>query len=318
VVNETSNSVSVINGANNTVTANVSTGTYPYAIDINPATNTIYVGNFSSNYVTVINGATNATSNITVGGTGVGSIGVNVNRITNMIYVNTVNAIVVINGATNATTTLNVTAGIMAINPVSNTIYAVNCGIGCYSYAGTATVIAINGASNATTTISDPTAIDVGGIAVNPVTNTVYVTDADSGKITEITEQKVQEIPLFTTIDALPNNETESATPTFTVEAISSFFPTAPTPQYVWYQLDTWQGPWYPAAGSTPYFSITTSTLSLGTHILYAFATDGQDANSTGVAQQFIGGMAAYVFAVIPTPSKNGNGGCIGHICRAQ
>jgi hypothetical protein len=53
-----------------------------------------------------------------------------------------------------------------------------------------------------------------------------------------------------------------------------------------------------PASGAAPYFTLTTPTLSLGTHILYAFATDGQDANSTGVAQQFIGGMAAYVFTV--------------------
>jgi hypothetical protein len=37
----------------------------------------------------------------------------------------------------------------------------------------------------------------------------------------------------------------------------------------------------------------------LGTHILYAFATDGQDANSTGMEQQVIGSIAAYLFDVV-------------------
>ncbi|NDQ57478.1 MAG: choice-of-anchor D domain-containing protein [Acidipila sp.] len=36
----------------------------------------------------------------------------------------------------------------------------------------------------------------------------------------------------------------------------------------------------------------------MGTHIVYAFATDGQDANSSGVAQQLIGEISAQVFTV--------------------
>jgi hypothetical protein len=64
--------------------------------------------------------------------------------------------------------------------------------------------------------------------------------------------------------------------------------------------LDTWQGPWLPASGTTPNFTGATPSLSLGTHILYAFATDGQDANSTGMEQQLIGSMAAYLFDVVP------------------
>jgi hypothetical protein len=125
----------------------------------------------------------------------------------------------------------------------------------------------------------------------------------------------VQENPLLTTIDPLPNNSTESSTPTFYAEAVSGFYPTAPAPQAVWYQFDTWQGPWFQALNNAPYFTISTFPLQVGTHILYAFATDGQDANSTGVAQQFIGGMATYIFTVVPPPGKTGRG-CSGHICR--
>jgi len=44
--------------------------------------------------------------------------------------------------------------------------------------------------------------------------------------------------------------------------------------------------------------------------------TDGQDANSTGLAQQFIGGMAAYVFAVTAVPTVTSpHRGCDGRWC---
>jgi hypothetical protein len=131
------------------------------------------------------------------------------------------------------------------------------------------------------------------------VTNKIYVTNEYSKTVTVITEQQVQPSPLVTAIAPLTNNQTISSTPTFNFTATSSFSPYAPTPQAVRYQLDTWQIPWLPASGTAPNFSGTTPTLSLGTHILYAFATDGQDANSTGVAQQLIGSMAAYVFDVM-------------------
>ena len=55
VANFDSNTVSVINGTTNTVTATILVGTYPFAIAINPSTNTIYVANGRSNTVSVIN-----------------------------------------------------------------------------------------------------------------------------------------------------------------------------------------------------------------------------------------------------------------------
>jgi YVTN family beta-propeller protein len=67
VANALDNSVSVVDGALNTVIATVQTGTRPIAVAINQATNTIYVANYFANTVSVINGATNSTtSTVTV------------------------------------------------------------------------------------------------------------------------------------------------------------------------------------------------------------------------------------------------------------
>lgn len=68
VTNHDSNTVSVINGANNTVIAAVPVGNHPIAIGVNPVTNTIYVGNYGETTVSVISGVTNTvTATLTVG-----------------------------------------------------------------------------------------------------------------------------------------------------------------------------------------------------------------------------------------------------------
>src|SRR5690348_14355229 len=57
VVNRGSNSVSVINGATNTVTATITVGSSPEGVAVNPTTDTSYVTNFNDGTVSVINGA---------------------------------------------------------------------------------------------------------------------------------------------------------------------------------------------------------------------------------------------------------------------
>lgn len=52
--------MNVINGATNTVTATVTVGLLPWAIAVNPITNTIYVANYDGDTVSVIDGATRA------------------------------------------------------------------------------------------------------------------------------------------------------------------------------------------------------------------------------------------------------------------
>jgi hypothetical protein len=75
----------------------------------------------------------------------------------------------------------------------------------------------------------------------------------------------------------------------------------------VYYQFDTWQGPWRKATGAAPNFSATAPPPALGMHVLFAYATDGQFADSmqpgTGGNRQsspIPGAIAAYVFVVVP------------------
>ena len=291
VANENSNNVTVING-NTNATTTVSVGAEPRAVAVNPVTNKIYVVNANDTTVTVIDGATNTTTTVSVG---TYPYGVAVNPVTNKIYVgNAGNPFcTVIDGLTNTATQIS-TPGIdpwvVAVNPVTNKIY--------FGNYGSATTAVIDGATNTVESVAVGT--EQWAIAINPFTNTIYMANEGSNNVTVITEQNVQPIPLVTTIDPLADNQTFQGQLTFDFTAASSFSPTAPTPQEVWYQFDTWEGPWLATSGAAPNFSVTTTGLPLGTHILYAFATDSQDANSTGMAQQLVGTMAAYLFRVVP------------------
>ena len=176
VANQTSGTVSVINGATNTVTATVPVGTNPEAVAVNPVTGQVYVVNQGSSptsggTVSVINGATNmVTATIPVGNF---PQAVAVNAATGLVYV--VNAfdatVTVIDSVNNSiATTISlppgpIEAATVTVNPVTGNIYVTN---------NFNTVSVINGATNAVTaTINVGTQIDA--MAVNPVTGNIYV-----------------------------------------------------------------------------------------------------------------------------------------------
>ena len=258
---------------------------------MNPVTNKIYVANFGSSQVTVIDGATNATTTLDVVSL---PWSVAVNSVTNKIYVaeNRSNSITVIDGATNSITNVSAGAGpiSVAVNEVTNKIYVAN--------SDSADVTVIDGATNSTTTVGAGSHPD--WVAVNPVTNQIYVGNNNSSNVTVITEQQVQAIPLTTTITPLPGNQTSTPTPAFTFNATSTFSPNPTTPANVFFQVDTWQGPWIGATGSGPTFTGTVPALQAGFHILYAYAVDGQEATSTQPGSPLIGNVTAYGFLVSP------------------
>jgi hypothetical protein len=143
------------------------------------------------------------------------------------------------------------------------------------------------------------------------VTNKIYAANEDSNNVMVLTEQQVQTIPLTTTISSLPGNQTSNPTPTFTFTASSTFSPDALPPDAVYFQVDTWQGAWTPATATTPpgTFTGTLAGLLPGVHILYAYATDGQDSISIqgdgGASEQsgpLVGNITAYLFLVTPGP----------------
>ena len=163
--------VTVIDGATDH-TQSVNVGIYPLGLDVNTATNKVYVANqcgndpncASTSSMTVIDGATLGTTNVAVGGSF--AISLAVNAVTNKIYLAASCAgapscqgepngtVSVIDGATLAYT--SVPAGMhpyfVAINSGTNKIYTSNyCGDGpiCTGRQGTVTgtVTVIDGAT---------------------------------------------------------------------------------------------------------------------------------------------------------------------------
>ncbi|HEV7746324.1 MAG TPA: hypothetical protein VGO56_15105 [Pyrinomonadaceae bacterium] len=340
VANKAGSSVTVINGADNS-TATVTVGTAPVAIAVNPVTNKIYVANSGSGNLTVLDGTDNSTLTIATGSvpqavavnsatdkiyvancgsicTGVGNGDVTVmngadnskttittvlrpqvvavNPVTNRIYVaGETGGTTVINGVDNSTTSVPGNEGAIAVNPATNKIYVASTSF---------KPRVINGADNSLHTLDTIQSTPI-AIAVNPVTNTVYVANNGSNNINVYPEQDVQPVPLTVNItsQAFQPNATSR---TFNFNASSTFSPTAPPVQQIHYQVDTWINPWStatPSGNNTQ--SATIGPLSDGSHILYAYATDGGDGATSSPAffgsngsGPVIGQMQALVFFI--------------------
>lgn len=138
--------------------------------------------------LSVPSGAQSLVTDIPVSGS---PSGVAVNSQTNRIYVSlstsTGGAVAVIDGSTNTVvTTVTVPeAFVIAVNATTDRVYTAGCNFGQTPFACGVTVI--DGKTNAVITtipINTPTEnIGLQGIAVNPVTNRIYVSDDDNFKI---------------------------------------------------------------------------------------------------------------------------------------
>src|SRR5581483_2869060 len=297
VANHADGNVTVINGIDNT-TSTVVAGTAPGPIAVNSVTNRIYVVNMNTNNVTVINGADSSTATVTVG---TFPVALAVNSVSNRIYVANESSanVTVINGTDNSTIAVKAgnQATFISANPVTNKIYLTDI---------TNNVTVIDGATN-TTSIVSTAGFGANGLAVDSVNNKVCVTNGNSSNLTVIAEQQVQPIPLTVAITPLPGNQTANPRTTFTFTTNSAFSPNAPPVQSVYYQVDAWQGPWLQATGSAPNFSGTLPSLASGIHVIYAYATDGQVADSiqpgsshNGQSSPLISTISAYLFLVLP------------------
>jgi len=153
-------------------------------------------------------------------------------------------------------------------------------------------------------------------VAVNPVTNKIYVANRDSDTVSVITEQAANPIPLITLIAPLPDRTSATAEPEFTFLTESLYTPLQPQAQQVYYQLDSWIGPWLSAtlqidgsavsALNVSQWQATLPPQADGVHILYAFAEDGQLAGSVNPSPSYSpipGRISAYLFLVnVPDP----------------
>src|SRR5579862_9580999 len=175
--------VTVVNGATNTVLTTITVQFFPEFLVVNPTTNKIYVTNRHSNTVSVINGATNTV--IKTVAVGSHPTVADVNPITNRIYVvnngnGTGTTMSVIDGNTD-TVISTVTVGNypwgVAVNPVTNMVYVVNyCGnqFGCNATSAKGTVSVINGANN---TVTNTVTVGYGPVIIllNAATNKIWV-----------------------------------------------------------------------------------------------------------------------------------------------
>ena len=183
-VNPVPGTVSVINGATNTVTNTVTVGYGAVLLFVDSATNKIWVGNSCGNTpscdlgsgndantigtVTQIDGVTLATA---TANTGLGLAAMTFNSVADKAYVTntTDNTVTFIDGVSLATATVNVgtSPADVEVNPVTNKIYVCN--------SGANTVTTIDGVTLATNTTG------VGNTPVeawvNPVINHVYVSN---------------------------------------------------------------------------------------------------------------------------------------------
>jgi YVTN family beta-propeller protein len=181
------------------VTSTVPTGSYPGAVAANPLTNKIYVANLNQNTVTVIDGATNNTTTVPTGaGSSPAAVAVNPVAVADLdpgtkksyvfVYVADLgsSSVTVIDGSTDtAVTSVAVGAGpvALAVNPVTNIIYAAN------QTAGTVSVINVTvnkGVPTATVVATVPVGKTPSAIAVNPVTNAIYVANQTGNSVTVI------------------------------------------------------------------------------------------------------------------------------------
>jgi hypothetical protein len=78
----------------------------------------------------------------------------------------------------------------------------------------------------------------------------------------------------------------------------------APIVKNVYYQVDTWQGPWIKADSNVRgIWTAVSPDLKAGVHIVYAWAGDGSEATSINASSPIIGQIAAYLFVVVPNAS---------------
>lgn len=195
VTDPLSNHISVIDTFSNTVVTNITTGTLPWGIAIDTVNNIIYVTNYGSGTVSVIDGSTNAlcapskcpVNTILVGDNPEG-IGFN-ERLGEVYVANSgSNTVSVINSTTDkviATVNVGTSPQSVAVGPSTftppytppYTVFVTNYG------SDTISIIALTSPFETYPVTTVTVGSNPWGVAVNPVTNVVYVTNSGSGTV---------------------------------------------------------------------------------------------------------------------------------------
>jgi uncharacterized repeat protein (TIGR02543 family) len=187
--------ITVIDGATNSATTiKDSNAKFPQAVKVNTATNKIYVTNNFSHNVTVVDGVDNSITTVPAEAF---PYDLAVNSAINKVYVTSFNyltaetstTVSVIDGATNTSTPLTDPKAAdpiaVAVNPVTNKIYVANLGNMGKNGTDAGSITVIDGATNSTTNLTDANANSPHAVAVNPVSNKIYIANGNSS-VTEL------------------------------------------------------------------------------------------------------------------------------------
>ena len=173
IVNELTDNVSVIDGADNQVVDVIVVGDEPEFVAVNINTNMVYVINRANNTISIIDGSTNSVVDTVVVGEQPGAIVVNPD--TNLVYITDLieGKVYVLNGSDNQvvnTITLgDIFLSGIGINVNTNMVYITDL---------TEDIVhVIDGSTNSVVGNIAVESLN-GGIAVNPNTNMIYITDS--------------------------------------------------------------------------------------------------------------------------------------------
>ncbi|MGC1580981.1 MAG: choice-of-anchor D domain-containing protein [Candidatus Acidiferrales bacterium] len=191
VANSGSNSVSVIDGSSNTVTATVTSPEMlsPIGLAVNPVTNQVFVANSGSDYASVIDGTTTPATDVVASNATPtsGFVSIAVDTSTDQAYLanGSQGTVGIINGQNFSAITDILTAQSgsnleqIAVNPVTHKAYAITNG------SGASAISVIDGATYPVATPAY-TQSQPWAVAVNPVTNMIFVADNASGTVSVI------------------------------------------------------------------------------------------------------------------------------------
>jgi YVTN family beta-propeller protein len=293
------NNLYVLDGATNSLLGSVYVGNSNDAeIAINIVTNKIYVTISSAPAVGIIDGST---LSLTTRATGSLPFDVAVNSLTNKIYIPSRNdgVMTVLDGATNTTQTISGLPKLfnVIVNPITNKIYV-------SADSTTTQVVMIDGITNMATLISG-TNTSIERSSVNLLSNQIYISSNKnpSATLNIINEQNVQNLPLTVEIALSADHITHTRTPTFSFTPTSAYSPANPAIQNVFYQVDTWTGPWLKATHNAGLWSGTTHFLQIGPHVMYTYTSNGLESGSFDPSYanaQPVGKISAYGFYVMP------------------
>ncbi|HTO78043.1 MAG TPA: S-layer homology domain-containing protein [Thermoanaerobaculia bacterium] len=287
----------ILNGADDTFTT-VPLGNHLSAVAVDSGSGFVYVADHLANTVGVYNASTN--SLVTTVGVGSGPIALRVDPVAKDVYVldqggNDVTIIGEGGFFLTQAITFDAEASALAVDSANHLAYVATKG----------GIVAIDGVN--LTSWSDDTALFAGFVfaagAADPTTGAIQFVGG-SNSLVNLTERSRNTIPIATSILPLTGNQTIDRTPTFSITATSQYSPDATSVRNVYYQVDTVQGTFLRATASGGnLWSATTATLSYGIHVLYAFATDGQEQadDSPGPSASPIpGSIVSYLFLVRP------------------